>query len=188
MRPASPSGAASEAGRAASLGLLDPQAGPPGPATSLAGGGCVTTMVPHLGPAMMLLRRAGVPAMLRRPAAAGACCRWASVAAVPAGGPGRQRQRRRGSAPGPGPGPASGAEPGPAPARAASAGEPGELVRINKRLSELGLCSRRESDGYIERGLVEVDGEIISLLGTKVTRQQRARTHAIPHRRCNLRP
>jgi 23S rRNA pseudouridine2604 synthase len=48
-----------------------------------------------------------------------------------------------------------------------------EPVRLNKRLSELGLCSRRESDSYIERGLVEVDGNVVSVLGTKVTRQQR---------------
>ncbi len=35
-------------------------------------------------------------------------------------------------------------------------------------MSELGLCSRREADGYIEKGLVEVDGEIVSELGYKV--------------------
>ena len=46
-------------------------------------------------------------------------------------------------------------------------------IRLNKRLAELGLCSRRESDSYIERGLVEVDGEVVSVLGTKVTREQR---------------
>lgn len=57
----------------------------------------------------------------------------------------------------------------------ASSTEGGEpvLVRLNKRLSELGLCSRRESDGYIQRGLVEVDGKVVSVLGSKVTRQQR---------------
>ena len=32
-----------------------------------------------------------------------------------------------------------------------------------------GLCSRREADRYIERGLVIVDGEVISELGTKVS-------------------
>jgi 23S rRNA pseudouridine2604 synthase len=31
-----------------------------------------------------------------------------------------------------------------------------------------GLCSRREADSYIERGLVVVDGQRISELGTKV--------------------
>lgn len=52
-------------------------------------------------------------------------------------------------------------------------GEHSGPMRLNKRLAELGLCSRRESDGYIERGLVEVDGEVVSVLGTKVTREQR---------------
>ena len=43
-----------------------------------------------------------------------------------------------------------------------------EKIRLSKRMSELGLCSRREADGYIEKGWVEVDGEIISELGSKV--------------------
>lgn len=43
-----------------------------------------------------------------------------------------------------------------------------EKVRLSKRMSELGLCSRREADGYIEKGWVEVDGEVVSELGSKV--------------------
>ena len=35
-------------------------------------------------------------------------------------------------------------------------------------MSERGICSRREADGYIARGLVFVDGERITELGTKV--------------------
>lgn len=35
-------------------------------------------------------------------------------------------------------------------------------------MSEQGLCSRREADGYIERGLVKVDGVVVSELGTKI--------------------
>jgi len=31
------------------------------------------------------------------------------------------------------------------------------------------MCSRREADRYIERGLVFVDGERISELGTKIS-------------------
>jgi hypothetical protein len=54
-----------------------------------------------------------------------------------------------------------------------SGGGGSEPVRLNKRLSELGNCSRRESDSYIERGLVTVDGRVVSALGTKVTREQR---------------
>ena len=43
-----------------------------------------------------------------------------------------------------------------------------EKIRLSKRMSELGLCSRREADDYIEKGWVEVDGEIVSELGSKV--------------------
>jgi 23S rRNA pseudouridine2604 synthase len=43
-----------------------------------------------------------------------------------------------------------------------------EKVRLSKLMSERGLCSRREADVYIERGWVFVDGERVSILGTKV--------------------
>jgi len=33
-------------------------------------------------------------------------------------------------------------------------------VRLNKRLADLGLCSRREADGWIDRGWVLVNGEM----------------------------
>lgn len=42
------------------------------------------------------------------------------------------------------------------------------LVRLSKLMSERGLCSRREADVYIEKGLVFVDGVRINQLGTKV--------------------
>ncbi len=48
-----------------------------------------------------------------------------------------------------------------------------ELVRLSKRMSELGLCSRREADEWIERGWVRVDGAIVSELGSKVLPNQR---------------
>jgi 23S rRNA pseudouridine2604 synthase len=48
-----------------------------------------------------------------------------------------------------------------------------ELVRLSKRMSELGLCSRREADEWIERGWVRVDGKIVSELGSKVLPHQR---------------
>lgn len=40
-------------------------------------------------------------------------------------------------------------------------------VRISKLLAERGLCSRREADAYIERGLVYVNGEQVTQLGTR---------------------
>lgn len=42
-----------------------------------------------------------------------------------------------------------------------------EPVRLSKRMAELGLCSRREADSYIEQGWVKVDGEV-AILGQKV--------------------
>lgn len=42
------------------------------------------------------------------------------------------------------------------------------FIRLSKLMSEKGLCSRREADEYISKGLVRVNGEIISELGTKV--------------------
>lgn len=41
--------------------------------------------------------------------------------------------------------------------------------RLSKRMSELGLCSRREADEWIENGWVKVDGQIISALGTRIS-------------------
>ncbi len=43
-----------------------------------------------------------------------------------------------------------------------------EPIRLSKLMSERGLCSRREADSYIEKGLVFVDGRRVSELGTKV--------------------
>ncbi len=48
-----------------------------------------------------------------------------------------------------------------------------EPVRLSKRMSELGLCSRREADEWISRGWVRVDGVIVSELGSKVLPHQR---------------
>ena len=48
-----------------------------------------------------------------------------------------------------------------------------EQVRISKILSELGLCSRREADKYIEQGLVLLDGKVVDELGTKAYRSQK---------------
>ncbi len=47
-----------------------------------------------------------------------------------------------------------------------------EPLRLSKRMAELGLCSRREADAYIARGLVQVDGQIVAELGSKVRRDQ----------------
>ena len=41
-------------------------------------------------------------------------------------------------------------------------------VRLNKRMAELGLCSRREADVWIEQGWVKVNGRVAPM-GVKVT-------------------
>ncbi|GAB4208104.1 MAG: hypothetical protein Fur0019_13460 [Tibeticola sp.] len=50
---------------------------------------------------------------------------------------------------------------------AANAPDADEPVRLNKRMADLGLCSRREADAWIERGWVRVDG-VVAAMGTKV--------------------
>ena len=46
-------------------------------------------------------------------------------------------------------------------------------VRISKLLAERGICSRREADDFIARGLVTIDGERVAVLGEKVLPSQR---------------
>jgi len=48
-----------------------------------------------------------------------------------------------------------------------------EKIRLSKLMSEQGLCSRREADSYIEQGLVFVDGERITELGTRIFPHQK---------------
>ena len=49
---------------------------------------------------------------------------------------------------------------------------PAEPIRLNKRMADLGLCSRREADEWIENGWVKVNGAIAAV-GAKVTPQDR---------------
>lgn len=50
-----------------------------------------------------------------------------------------------------------------------------EPQRLSKIMAQRGLCSRREADRYIERGLVFVDGKRINELGTKILPDQEIR-------------
>jgi 23S rRNA pseudouridine2604 synthase len=43
------------------------------------------------------------------------------------------------------------------------------LPRLSKRMADLGLCSRREADEWITNGWVKVDGEIVDILGTRIS-------------------
>ena len=44
-----------------------------------------------------------------------------------------------------------------------------ELIRLNRFISNAGVCSRREADKYITAGVVTVNGQIVTELGTKVS-------------------
>ncbi len=49
----------------------------------------------------------------------------------------------------------------------------GGLIRLNKFISNSGICGRREADQLIEQGLITVNGEICTELGRKVKRTDR---------------
>jgi len=49
---------------------------------------------------------------------------------------------------------------------------PGSM-RLSKRMSELGIASRREADEWIAKGWVRVDDHVVSELGSRVTPDQR---------------
>jgi 23S rRNA pseudouridine2604 synthase len=54
-----------------------------------------------------------------------------------------------------------------------STGHTDGSVRLSKRMSELGLASRREADEWIALGWVRVDGRVVSELGSRVVEGQR---------------
>ena len=62
--------------------------------------------------------------------------------------------------------------PTPAPASFTERREDDGTMRLSKRMSELGLCSRREADDWIEKGWVRVDGQRVDTLGTRVRPEQ----------------
>lgn len=47
--------------------------------------------------------------------------------------------------------------------------DPNEQMRLNKYMSNAGICSRREADEFIQQGLVKVNGVVVTELGTKIT-------------------
>ncbi len=48
--------------------------------------------------------------------------------------------------------------------------DPEEEIRLNKYLANAGVCSRREADDFIKAGVVKVNGQTVTELGTKVHR------------------
>lgn len=55
--------------------------------------------------------------------------------------------------------------------------DPTVPVRLNKYLANAGICSRREADEFIQAGVVSVNGQVVTELGTKVLRTDDIRFH-----------
>ena len=58
--------------------------------------------------------------------------------------------------------------------------DPNEPIRLNKFLANAGVCSRREADEFIQAGVVTVNGEVVTELGTKVMRTDAVMFHEQP--------
>ncbi|MFO1415293.1 MAG: pseudouridine synthase [Burkholderiales bacterium] len=140
---------------------------------------------PPVEPSPPATAPAAAPAAARRPQA-----QAASEGAAARSGPGK-RPRRRAAAPVPAPaaaeraatsvakrpraksGPANAAPPRASAPAVRARPDADESPRLSKRMSELGLCSRREADEWIARGWVKVDGTVVDTLGTRVERSAR---------------
>ena len=57
---------------------------------------------------------------------------------------------------------------------------PNEPLRLNKFLANAGICSRREADEFIQAGVVTVNGEVVTELGTKILRTDEVKFHDAP--------
>ena len=55
---------------------------------------------------------------------------------------------------------------------AAPASKDKGLIRLNRYIANAGICSRRKADELIEAGVVSVNGEVVSELGTKIDPQK----------------
>lgn len=55
--------------------------------------------------------------------------------------------------------------------------DPNEPLRLNKFLANAGVCSRREADEFIQAGVVTVNGEVVTELGTKILRTDVVKFH-----------
>ena len=58
--------------------------------------------------------------------------------------------------------------------------DPNEPIRLNKFLANAGICSRREADEFIAAGVVSVNGEVVTELGTKIKRTDEVKFHDEP--------
>ena len=46
-----------------------------------------------------------------------------------------------------------------------------EFIRLNRYIAASGVCSRRQADEYIQKGLITVNGQVITNLGTKISKK-----------------
>jgi 23S rRNA pseudouridine2605 synthase len=60
--------------------------------------------------------------------------------------------------------------------------DPNQPIRLNKFLANAGVCSRRDADKFIASGVVKVNGEVVTELGTKVLRSDAVLFHDQPVR------
>ena len=58
--------------------------------------------------------------------------------------------------------------------------DPNEPIRLNKFLANAGICSRREADEFITAGVVSVNGQVVTELGTKIKRSDEVKFHDQP--------
>ena len=58
--------------------------------------------------------------------------------------------------------------------------DPNAPIRLNKYLANAGVCSRREADEFIQAGVVKVNGQVVTELGTKITRSDEVMFHDQP--------
>ena len=58
--------------------------------------------------------------------------------------------------------------------------DPDAPIRLNKFLANAGICSRREADEFITAGVVSVNGEVVTELGSKVKPTDEVKFHDQP--------
>jgi 23S rRNA pseudouridine2605 synthase len=65
--------------------------------------------------------------------------------------------------------------------------DPNQEIRLNKYMANAGICSRREADELIQKGLVKINGVVVSELGTKITAKDVVEYDekvVVPERKC----
>jgi 23S rRNA pseudouridine2604 synthase len=109
---------------------------------------------------MTTIKRAPKPAAAPPPPKTGVVLFRAQTPSAPSGG---ERRPTAYAAPNRFPAGPSAAKAGPSPARLPAQAPAPVGQRLNKRMAELGMCSRREGDDWIAKGWVRVNGKLAEL-------------------------